>query len=99
MIDGYGTRVYKIRHISLSVKDFKVHPKNELKDPSFENIAGTGVPASCYARVQEDKGATYFLDSRTSVLGEHSLRLTTPEKGEGIVVHRRPVGEPCFTAI
>lgn len=91
MIDGYGTRVYKIRHLSHSVRGFKVHPKNEMKDPSFENISSTGVPASCYARIQEDKGATYFLDSRTSALGDHSLRLTTPTEGEGMQLSFFPI--------
>jgi hypothetical protein len=91
MIDAYGTRVYEVRHLSQSVRGFKVHPKNVMKDPSFENIAGTGVPASCYARVQEDKGATYFLDSRVAALGEHSLRLTTPSEGEGIKLSFFPI--------
>jgi hypothetical protein len=91
IIDAYGTRVYEIRHLGQSVRGFKLHPKNVMKDPSFENIAGTGVPASCYARVQGDKGATYFLDSRTAALGTHSLRLTTPTEGEGIKLSFFPI--------
>jgi len=84
IIDAYGTRVYKIRYKMTTNKGFRLHAKNILKDPSFENIAGTGVPASCYAKGQGDKGATYFIDSRVSALGEHSLRLTTPTADEGM---------------
>ncbi len=61
-----------------------VNPKNLLTDPSFENTVNTGVPASCYARIEKGAGATYFLDPRTSARGQHSLRMTTPAYGEGM---------------
>ncbi len=84
MIDAYGTRVYLIKHKMTKSNGPKVNPKNLVTDPSFENITGTGVPASCYAREQGDKGATYLIDSRTALLGSHSLRMTTPTEDEGM---------------
>ncbi|MCK4569620.1 MAG: chitobiase/beta-hexosaminidase C-terminal domain-containing protein [Bacteroidales bacterium] len=84
IIDAYGTRVYRIRYMMTKSKGPRVHTKNLIKDPSFENITGLGIPASCYARPQGDKGATYFIDSRISARGAHSLRMTTPTDGEGI---------------
>jgi len=84
MIDAYGTRVYKIRYSLPVNKGPRIHHKNLIKDPGFENTVGTGVPASCYAREQGDKGATYFIDPRIYIRGEHSLRLTTPTADEGV---------------
>lgn len=51
---------------------------NLIKDPGFENISSPGVPASCYAWNNGDRGATYFLDSREHFEGNHSIRLVTP---------------------
>ncbi|MCD4725695.1 MAG: chitobiase/beta-hexosaminidase C-terminal domain-containing protein [Bacteroidales bacterium] len=84
IINAFGTRVYKIKYKMGIYKGPKLHYKNIIKDPSFEDITATGVPASCYARPQNDRGATYFIDSRTSVRGNHSLRLTTPTSNEGM---------------
>ena len=84
IIDAYGTRVYRIRYMMTKSKGPRVHPKNMIRDPGFENITGLGIPASCYARPQDDKGATYFIDSRISARGAHSLRMTTPTDGEGM---------------
>lgn len=86
IIDAYGSRVYKVSYKMLSNKGPKPSLKNLIKDPSFENTTGMGIPASCYARPQADKGATYFIDPRESIRGTHSLRVTTPTEGEGMTL-------------
>ncbi|MBK9391119.1 MAG: hypothetical protein IPN68_13355 [Bacteroidetes bacterium] len=53
--------------------------KNLIKDPGFEYVFSPGVPTACYARPGEDRGATYFTDSREYYDGYHSLRLITPK--------------------
>lgn len=83
IIDGYGSRVYLIPYQRADVPSH-IREGNVMHDPGFENITGTGVPASCYARPAGDRGATYFIDSRTSFEGDHSLRLNTPKWNEGI---------------
>jgi hypothetical protein len=84
VIDAYGTRIYRIRYRMPASRGPSVHPKNLLKDPSFEDITGTGIPASCYAVAGNDQGATYFIDPRVAVRGEHALRLNTPAGGDGV---------------
>lgn len=84
IIDAYGTRVYRVRYKMPQSKGPRLQTKNLIRDPSFENITGLGIPASCYAKPQDDKGATYFIDSRISARGAHSLRMTTPTDGEGM---------------
>lgn len=86
MIDGYGTRVYKIKYKTRLTTGARPHPKNIARDGSFELMAGNGIPSACYARPQGDKGATYFTDSRTAAHGIHSLRMTTPEYAEGMAL-------------
>lgn len=86
IIDAYGTRVYKVSYKMLSSSGPKPNQKNRMLDPSFENTTGMGIPASCYARPQEDQGATYFIDPREAVRGAHSLRVTTPTDGEGMTL-------------
>lgn len=84
VIDAYGTRVYRIRYRMPVSRGPGVHPKNLVKDPGFEDITGPGIPAACYAVAGNDQGATYFIDSRVAVRGEHALRLNTPAGGDGV---------------
>ncbi|MEN8226084.1 MAG: hypothetical protein ABFS05_12070, partial [Bacteroidota bacterium] len=76
IIDAYGTRVYVIRYKMKLIKGPKLQTTNLVKDPSFEDVTGLGIPASCYARPNDDRGATYFTDSRIYARGQHSLRMT-----------------------
>jgi hypothetical protein len=64
---------------------------NMLEDPGFEDLSSTGIPSACYARPGGDRGATYFLDSREHVEGDHSLRLVTPEKDKSVTIRFFPV--------
>ncbi len=84
IIDAYGTRTYLVRYKMPSGKGPRVQPRNLVLDPSFENTTGTGIPASCYARPQGDRGATYFIDPRIAARGGHSLRMTAPSEGGGM---------------
>jgi hypothetical protein len=82
-LSGYGSQVYMIPVINR--KDtIKPWPGNMIIDPGFENTASPGVPASCYARSNGDRGATYFTDTREQIEGIHSVRLVTPTKDKGI---------------
>jgi hypothetical protein len=56
---------------------------NLIKDPGFEDNSSPGVPASCYAWNEGDRGATFFLDTRENFEGNHSLRLVTPQENKG----------------
>lgn len=70
-----------------------VNVSNILLDPSFEwqySVSGN-VPASVYGRAGKDRGATYFIDSRTAYHGGHSLRLVTPARGTGAAVSFYPL--------
>jgi len=53
---------------------------NLIRDPGFEDLSTPGIPSACYARPGNDRGATYFLDTREHFKGNHSLRIVTPEE-------------------
>jgi hypothetical protein len=85
-----GTQVYLIDMIPR--KDtIKQWADNLIKDPGFEDISSPGVPASCYARNGSDRGATYFLDSREHIEGNHSVRLITPRENGSAKLRFFPV--------
>ena len=92
-IDAYGTRCYKllVTNEPTELPKLEISPLNVLLDPGFENNPSVGVPAACYAKCNDDRGATFFIDSRISVEGEHSLRLTTPSENEGMKLKFFPV--------
>jgi len=77
-IAAYGSQVYLI-DVNPKKPETVVSNKNLLKDPGFEDLSSPGVPSACYARPGGDRGATFFLDSREHLEGNHSLRLITPE--------------------
>jgi len=76
-ISAYGSQVYLI-DLRKTEDGMKSYPGNLLRDPGFEDISSPGIPASCYAWNQGDRGATFFLDTREKVEGNNSLRLITP---------------------
>lgn len=84
IIPAFGTNFYQIEKQDSSKTDFKEN--NLLLDPSFENSMMPGVPNHCYANVGQDRGATYFVDSRLAKSGNHSLRITTPKYGKGVLL-------------
>ena len=82
IIGAYGTRIYKFTTEKKIKNAELLNEQNLTNNPSFENNPSVGVPSGCYAKISEDKGATYFVDSRVSLHGSHSLRMISPkEKG------------------
>jgi hypothetical protein len=76
-LSAFGSQAYLI-DIKPRKETLKPYPGNLIKDPGFEDISSPGVPASCYAWNNGDRGATYFIDSREHFEGNHSLRFVTP---------------------
>ena len=58
--------------------------KNLMSDPGFENTSSPGVPSAVYLKAGNDRGATYFTDTREYLKGNHSLRLSTPRENQGV---------------
>ena len=88
MIDGFGTRVYKLEADPvLAARPDSIN----VVDPGFEANTSVGVPNAVYAQVGKGRGSTYFVDSRTAHSGEHSLRLTTHKTGEGVTLQHFPI--------
>jgi hypothetical protein len=90
LFPAYGSQVYMI---DLNKCKDEIVPwlKNLTKDPGFEDISSVGVPAACYARPGGDRGATFFLDSREHLEGNHSLRIITPKDSNSITLRFYPV--------
>lgn len=76
-LSALGTQVYLIStgKVRETVKPWS---GNLIRDPGFEDPASPGIPASCYAWNNGDRGATFFLDPREHYEGNHSLRMITP---------------------
>lgn len=101
-IDGtlapFGVQIFKLFGDKAEEQAYAGHHRpvnasNILLDPSFEwqySVSGN-VPAAVYGRAGKDRGATYFIDSRTAYHGGHSLRLVTPSKGAGAAVSFYPL--------
>ena len=84
MIEGHGTRLYRI-DISLKTDQVRGLKKGNLTlDPGFEENAIPGVPSACYASVLEQNGSTFFVDSRIAVEGNHSLRLNNTGRSSSL---------------
>jgi hypothetical protein len=86
MVDAYGTRAYRIPLGPFPDEDLEVDPRNQILDPSFEDTASPGTPASCYADVGAGRGATYFTDARVARHGRHSVRLVVPRAGQQVAL-------------
>ncbi len=90
-IEGFGTRVYRLaRNTHITQKD-KFHEYNMVVNPGFEQLSSPLIPSGSYARLNGDRGATYFVDSRVFFEGRHALRLVTPEDHKGIGLSFFPV--------
>jgi len=80
-IAPFGSQVYLIDVKSKKLKS-PVSNTNLMKDPGFEDLSTPGIPSACYARPGGDRGATFFIDSREHMEGEHSVRIITPENNK-----------------
>jgi hypothetical protein len=86
---AFGSQVYLINlkpEKTVSASTFE----NMMKDPGFEDLTSPGIPTACYARPGGDRGATYFLDTRESYEGSHSLRLITPQDDKSLYLRFFP---------
>lgn len=90
LLSAFGSQAYLV-NIKPGKDTVTPFPGNLIKDPGFEDISSPGIPASCYARNGSDRGATYFLDSREHVEGNHSVRLVTPRDSNSIRLRFFPI--------
>ncbi len=88
-IAPYGSQTYMI-DLKPEAAPLSQNGNNLIKDPGFESVFSPGIPTSCYARGGEDRGATYFTDSREYFDGYHSLRLVTPKENAGVGIRFFP---------
>ena len=91
LIDGYGTRVYRLPYNAPGTPAGADRPRvfehNVIENPSFERAIGGGfVPDGLNALVGTDVDAVMMQDSRDSVDGLHSLRLSSPSDPDGLFV-------------
>ncbi len=91
IIDGMGTRVYRLTIEPLFDRLAGIYPHNLVVDPGFEESPEAGIPSACYAGRGGDRGATYFTDTRTSYQGYRSLRMVTPGTNQGVQMSFYPV--------
>ena len=90
ILPAFGSQVYLI-DLNKNKEGIVPYSKNLMKDPGFEDISSTGIPAACYASPGKDRGATYFLDSREHLEGNHSLRIVTPKDSNSITLRFYPM--------
>ncbi|WP_234568320.1 carbohydrate binding domain-containing protein [Rhodohalobacter sp. 614A] len=85
IIDGFGTRVYRIRKEDQN--STKMNSGNIVYNPSFEIVASPGLSAGhnlTFTSYEDaDHGGTVFADSRQSVDGLFSMRMITPTDQAG----------------
>jgi hypothetical protein len=89
-ISAHGSQAYIIRLNPDNSPVKASSGRNLIIDPGFEDNSSPGIPSSCYARPGGDRGATYFLDTRDKVEGNHSLRLVTPQESKGVTLRFFP---------
>lgn len=89
-LPAFGTQVFLVdlHKPEPGIKPFR---GNLVKDPGFEDLSSPGVPASCYAWNEGDRGSTYFLDTREPYEGLHSLRMVTPAENKGTRLRFFPI--------
>ncbi len=91
MIEGYGSKVYKIRLKKEQANTHAIHAENMFYNSGFEEFHSPGLVSGVYARNHGGPGATYFLDSRVSFEGDHSIRLVTPIDKKGVGLSFYPI--------
>ncbi|MCD6598392.1 MAG: chitobiase/beta-hexosaminidase C-terminal domain-containing protein, partial [Bacteroidales bacterium] len=91
MIEGYGSKVYKIRLKKEQAGIRSIYSENMFYNSGFEEFHSPGLVSGVYARNHGGPGATYFLDSRVSFEGAHSIRLVTPVDKKGVGLSFYPI--------
>jgi hypothetical protein len=86
----FGSQVYLV-NIKPEKTVSEVSNTNLIKDSGFEDLSAPGIPSACYARPGGDRGATYFIDTREYVEGNHSLRIITPVEDKSLAIRFFPL--------
>jgi hypothetical protein len=86
----FGSQVYLV-NIKPEKTASEVSNTNLIKDSGFEDLSAPGLPSACYARPGGDRGATYFIDTREYVEGNHSLRIITPVENKSLAIRFFPL--------
>jgi hypothetical protein len=86
----FGSQVYLV-NIKPEKTVSEVSNTNLIKDSGFEDLSAPGLPSACYARPGGDRGATYFIDTREYVEGNHSLRIITPVEDKSLAIRFFPL--------
>lgn len=89
-IAPYGSQVYMVS-LQKDNSGGNNSVTNLLRDPGFEDLSTPGIPSACYARPGGDRGATYFLDTREHLEGNHSLRIITPVDNKSLAIRFFPI--------
>jgi hypothetical protein len=89
-LSALGSQVYLI-DILPEKKTAEIVNTNMIRDGGFEDLSGPGLPSACYARPGGDRGATYFLDTRDYIEGNHSLRIVTPQENKSLAIRFFPI--------
>lgn len=90
VIEAMSTRVYRLQVAPPPADQVALDPRNVIFNPSWEEAHNVGTPDGCYVGYA-DKGASWYVDPRTSVHGRQSLRLTTPVEGQGMGINPFPL--------
>jgi hypothetical protein len=85
----FGSQVYLV-NLKPERQVSEVSNTNLIKDAGFEDLSAPGLPSACYARPGGDRGATYFLDTREYIEGNHSLRIVTPSDNKSLAIRFFP---------
>jgi hypothetical protein len=85
----FGSEVYVV-NIKSEKPETEAANTNLIRDSGFEDLTSPGLPSACYARPGGDRGATYFLDTRQFIEGNHSLRLITPQENKSLAIRFFP---------
>lgn len=91
LIPSYGVQIYQWSQTRVPASIWNIVEKNLIRDPSFEQSEAAGIPAACYLRAAQDKGATCSLDPRNRVHGNYSLKIHTPIAEKGLKVSFFPI--------
>jgi hypothetical protein len=86
----FGSQVYLV-NIKPEMPVSEASNTNLIKDSGFEDLTAPGLPSACYARPGGDRGATYFIDTREYVEGNHSLRIITPVEDKSLAIRFFPL--------
>ncbi len=81
MIDGTGTRVYRIPVGPMPVDDIQPDPNSLTANCSFEDVVSAGSVANCYGSRAANDAANVTIDPFVARHGRQSVRMTVPGDG------------------